>query len=462
MLSSPHAPSKSEAPAWETWAVRVLLALFVVVQLNNIHNQAFHGQDYDYHASFTHELAERKDGTWFKMDSTSRPLLYWLGGWCERYTYTAYGFQLASMIGMLLGVPAVLIVHRVLCRLVARAELRLALLVVMTLLPVNVIAGVVFSGDLFALLPFVAVAWALGRSLEAPGERAALTWAALAGGVLAAANFGKATFLVQPLAVVVAVGLAWRWGRIAARRTLLTLGLAALVPLVVGAAIHAKNQRELRTTEPRHEFDFAGTGQMTWPSLLGLKPSDARIFEAPGYFDTATVDGNTTQPLLIPNSYSYPALLHLGSFTDVLDYANQGGYDPGVLRPEPQKSFSKLAVRGGVVWSMLAVVSVAALGGRLLWSVVRPVVAPPSALAVWAVMAAVWFLPLVLTLPYVFNAYWWGYWLPRLVVPALWSAALIACWSVDRLLAGRSAWWARAVLGLAMVQAYWQVRSLWY
>jgi hypothetical protein len=462
MPSQNHAHPESAAPAWEIWAVRVLLALYVVVQVNNIHNQAFHGQDFDYHVSFTHELAERKDGTWFKMDSTSRPLLYWLGGWCERYTYTAYGFQMAAMIGMLLVVPAVLVVHRVLRGLVARPELRLAVLAVMTLLPVNVIAGVVFSGDLFALLPFVTVAWALGRSLEAAGERAGLGWAALAGGVLAAANFGKATFLVQPFAVVVAVGLAWRWGRIAARRTLLTLGLAALVPLAVGAAIHAKNQRELRNTEPRHEFDFAGTGQMTWRSLLGLKASDARIFDAPGYFDTATVDGNTTQPLLIPNSYSYPALLHLGAFTDVLDYANQGGYDPGVLRPEPQKQFSKLAVRSGVLWSLLAVAGVAAMGGRLLWSLGRPRVAPPSAVAVWAVMGAVWFLPLVLTLPFLFNAYWWGYWLPRLVVPALWSAALIAGWSVDRILTGRSVWWARAVLGLAAVQAYWQVRSLWY
>ena len=45
---------------------------------------------------------------------------------------------------------------------------------------------------------------------------------------------------------------------------------------------------------------------------------------------------------------------------------------------------------------------------------------------------------------------------------ALWSAALIAGWSVDRILAGRAVWWARAVLGLALVQAYWQVRSLWY
>jgi len=57
----------------------LLLAVYVAVQFNNIHNLAFHGQDYDYHV-VTHELIERTDGTWFKMDSTSRPLLYWLGG----------------------------------------------------------------------------------------------------------------------------------------------------------------------------------------------------------------------------------------------------------------------------------------------------------------------------------------------------------------------------------------------
>jgi len=35
---------------------------------------------------------------------------------------------------------------------------------------------------------------------------------------------------------------------------------------------------------------------MTWRSLLGLKASDARIFDAPGYFDKATVGGNETVP----------------------------------------------------------------------------------------------------------------------------------------------------------------------
>jgi 4-amino-4-deoxy-L-arabinose transferase-like glycosyltransferase len=466
-LSSTHAAEVSSVraglmPDWEKWAVRLLLVVYLVVQVNNIYNLAYRGQDFDFHVGFTKELMERTNGAWFKMDSTSRPLLYWLGGWCERYTHGRYAYELASMIAMLAGLPAFWVIHRAMRRFIAQSELRVALLVIMTLLPVNVIVGVVYSGDLFALLPYALVAWMLTLSLEAKSEQSALGYAAAAGLVLAAANFAKFTFLLMPYAVIAVILLVWRWRRIEARRVLIALLFVALLPFGVGTAIQRKSDRELAGEEERHEFMPKGTGEMTWTSLLGLKRSDARIFEAPGYFDQEMIDGNMMPPLIQPNSYSYPALLHLAAFTDVLDYANQGGNDPGVLRPEPQKTYSKRSVRSGVIWSVLAVLAVVVIAGRLIWSLYRPVVAPPTSIAVWAVLGAVWFLPLVLVLPYVHNAYYWGYWLPRLVVPALWSAALIAGWAADGLLAGRSRWWSRAVLVLALVQASWQVLSVWY
>ncbi len=449
-------------PRWENWALWGLLLVYLVVQVNNIHNLAFRGQDFDFHAGFTKELMQRTDGTWFKMDSTSRPLLYWLGGACERYTHGAYAYELAAMIGMLAGLPALVVLHISMRRFIVRPELRVAVLVLMTLLPVNVIVGVVYSGDLFALLPYAVVGWALVRSLEAATEWGSFGYAVVGGLMLAAANFAKFTFLLMPYAVMAATVLVWRWGRVPSRRVLLILLLVAVLPFGVGALIQKKSDRELAGEEVRHEFMFAGTGEMTWRSLLGLKASDARVFDAPGYFDATVVDGNPTQLLIAPNGYSYPALLHLAAFTDVLDYANQGGNDQGVLRPEPQKKFSQWSVRGGVVWSVLAVFSVVALAGRLVGSVFGPKLAPPTSVAVWAVLGAGWFLPLVLPLPYVHNAYYWGYWLPRLVVPALWSAALVAAWTADRMLAGRSGWWSRAVLLAAVVQASWQGLSVWY
>lgn len=461
-LSNPTPVPVVAVPRWENGALWVLLLVYLVVQVNNIHHLAFRGQDFDFHVGFTKELMQRTDGTWFKMDSTSRPLLYWLGGACERYTHGNYAYELAAMIGVLAGMPALVVLHRSMRRFVARPELRVAVMVLMTLLPVNVIVGVVYSGDLFALLPYAVVGWALVRSLEAATEAEGAKYAAVAGLVLVAANFAKFTFLLVPYAVMAATVLVWRWGRVLSRRVLVILLFVAVLPCGVGALIQMKSDRELAGVEVRHEFMFEGTGEMTWQSLVGLKWSDTRVFEAPGYFDSSVVEGNPTQLLLVPNSYSYPALLHLGAFTDVLDYANQGGNDQGVPRPEPQKKFSQWSVRGGVVWSVLAVFSVVALAGRLIGSIFGPALAPPTSVAVWAVLGAGWFLPLVLPLPYVHNAYYWGYWLPRLVVPALWSAAFVAAWMADRWAAGRSVWWSRAVLFAALVQASWQVLSVWY
>lgn len=219
----------------------------------------------------------------------------------------------------------------------------------------------------------------LSRSLSTTERGTALRYATHSGLSLSVGNFLKVSFLMLPVAGLVAIALAWRWGRIRAAQAGLTTLLAVVMPLLVGSALQLRNNRELAKAEERHAFWWDGNGEMSWRSLLWFRPADPAVLNAPIYWDKNPED----QLVLVqPGVHRNPALRHLGVFTDVLNYAPKGGYPAAAPRPEPQRSYAILAVRGGVFWSILGVVSAFALAAVLLASLIKPAFAPSTGLSV--------------------------------------------------------------------------------
>ena len=458
-LSVPAPAPFTVAPRWEIWAVRFLLAVYLVVQFASVRRESYAGQDFGTHTAMMEAIRASNGAKWFSMDGTNRPGIYWLASLCKTYTNNKYTYELHSQFWVVLGAFALLLFHRTLLTTVRAPELRVAAMAIIALLPAHLIAGVVYAGDIAVMLPFTFAAWALTRSLSTTERGTALRYAAYAGLSLSVGNFLKVSFLMLPVAALVAIVLVWRWGRIRAAQAGLTILLAVVVPLLVGGALHQRNQRELARAEERHVFWWDGRGEMSWRSLLWFRPADRAVLDAPIYWD----ENPESQLVLVqPGVHSYPALLHLSVFTDVLNYAPKGQYAAATPRPEPQRSYAILSVRGGVIWSVLAVISAFSLAALLLAALIRPSLAPTTGLAVFALHGAVWFLPIMLILPYLRSAYTWGYWLSRLVVPGLWAAGFACAWLLDRILPARTRWWFRGVLAAALLQAYWQFRSLWF
>jgi hypothetical protein len=423
MVTADSAPAALPVVRWERAAVVLLLGLFVAVGINNILNQAFVGQDFSFHVGCTNQLLGRPDA-WFAQDVTNRPLIYWIAVDGIYLTDNRAAFEFAAAVFLLLNTGALWLLHDSSRRFIGNAGLRVAALALIAFAPVTLITTVVFAADAMAMPPFALLCWSLIRWSEVPSERSGVAYAALAGCALAVGNFAKFTFILLPLGVLVVGGLAWRWRLASAKRLAVLAAFAVVAPGLVGLWLDAKCRYELRDVPQQHRFTWSGTGEMTWRSLLGLKASDARIFNAPGYWDFTIVDGQKVLPLIADNHYSYPALLHLAIFTDVLDFSNGGSRNSGAPRPEPQKTFSQWAVRLGLVFSLPGLWAVGAVATRTLRSLRDPRTAPPFALATWLVPGAVWLVPLVITLPFVHHAYGWGYWLPRLVLPGLWAAGL--------------------------------------
>ena len=444
----------------ERAAVVLLLGLFVVVGVHAVQNLAFIGQDFHFHLGRVNRMFTFPDD-WFAQDVTNRPLIYWIALGGMRLTANRAPFEFAAGFFLVCNAGALGLMHDSMRRWVSSPALRVAALALVAFLPVTVISAVAFAADAMAMPLFALLGWSLLRLSEADAPRSRWGYAALAGLALSVGQFAKFTFIVLPLAVLVVGALLWRWGRIKRAHAVPLFVAVFLFPALVGGWLHFKAERALAGQPARHSFEWRGTGEMTWRSLLLVKASDVRILDAPAYWDFVEADGKQVLPLLAPNSYSYPALLHLGVFTDVLDLANLGSTDRGVPRPQPQKLFSQRAVRMGLLFSVPGFCAVVIFIGCVLGSLARPSLAPPSGPVIWGVLGLVWFLAIVLPLPFVQHAYDWGYWLPRLVVPALWSFALVLFSLLDERI-GRRKHATAGILALTLAQTGLHVGSVWY
>lgn len=455
---------ETEISCGERWSVRLILVAYLVIQLNNIHNSAYIGQDFSFHADAT-DGALTNPGRWFNLDITERPLIHWLGAACRVFTHNQYTYQLASLLCVLLSILALWLLHDCSRMFIRRPVLRVAGLAFVVFLPVTIVTAVVYAADTVVLLPFVLTCWSLSRALQATTLRTAAVYALLACVGSVAGEFAKFTFTPLPvitlfMVLVLALRRITSW-----RRAALIGSIAALAPAYVGGWLYVKNQRELAKTPVRTEFIWVGTDEMTWRSLLFPKWSDRRIFDAPTYWDAVSVGHKKVNLLLVNNSFSYPALLHLGVFTDVVDYADYAyrvSNNDGMRRPEPHKTYAQWSVRIGLIFSIAMSLSLLALGGWVIRAFFQHAPMPPTGLVVLTVFATAWFLPMTLTLPFVRHVYEWGYWLPRLVLPAIWGFALIPFALADRWLPRRAHAAMVAVVVLVLLQVVVGIRSVWY
>jgi hypothetical protein len=459
---SPGPPSLAAAmPDWERWVGWLLLAAFFVAGLNHVHAKTIFGQDFYLHMKGTENMLA-DPGRWFPQDFTNRPMIYVLGVFGNWLTHGNASYYVAGTICVLMNTLALWFVHASTRRFIASPWLRLAVVSFIAFLPSTEVASVVYAGDAVAQLPFALAVWALILCFESVPLRACLGYAVLAGAALVWGNFSRFPFIALPLAVLVAVILAWRCRRLSWQRSLLVVALTCIAPVYAGLWINHRADVQLANDPKHHSFHREGAGDMTWSDLLIVKPTDSRIFDAPGYWDNEVINGALHYGLPYHENYSYPALCLLTVYTDVLDYANDGQLDNGVPRPEPQKTLSQWSVRLGLITAMGIVLSVLLFVGRSAAMLVKPRFAPSNGAIIWGMMGLAWYLPLVLSFPYLENVYDWGYWLSRLIIPAIWAFSLLFFSELDRRLAGRTRWIPVVIAVLIFAQSALHFRSVWY
>jgi hypothetical protein len=216
-------------------------------------------------------------------------------------------------------------------------------------------------------------------------------------------------------------------------------------------------------TSPHGIQFFKLTDSITLRSLLWPYSRDFAILGAPEYGKPMIhqgthinanrqgqydAQGRPGYDLLVDNRYSYPALLHLAIFTDIMNIADDGlaaGWGVGQRSPWNQ-SLQRASVINGL-WLSLSVwifnIAYLFTNGRLLLHYLRARGATDLPretrffIAAW-IPAASWYLLVVGTLPFISaDVYYYGYWMPRLIAPALLIFGVVGLWGLERL----SAFW---------------------
>jgi 4-amino-4-deoxy-L-arabinose transferase-like glycosyltransferase len=314
-------------------------------------------------------------------------------------------------------------------------------------LPVRVIHATAIGTDSTTVPLFVLVLFLFDRFLEDSTS----TWqnAALLGLVLGVAIFTKYSFMaLLPAFLVIflcaAASQKWRL-----KRFLAVCGLSLAVPSLIAAYSFWASSRVHGYNTEKHWLEKGDTPDMNYKDLFGLKTRDAQLFRAPEYFK---------HEILAPHKHSYLALSHMGTFTDPmnvfqdLSVPQQFGKvlipDQKTRRPW-KTSIMQASMTLGVLWTLLALIGtvwtlLVAIGNLIRDRLERE--------DVTAIFGTAFFLVIFLPIPFVHAGALFGYWTPRLILPALlyffWAGFLL----LDRTTA-KSKNVAFVLLGLVALQS---------
>jgi hypothetical protein len=188
---------------------------------------------------------------------------------------------------------------------------------------------------------------------------------------------------------------------------------------------------------------------MSYKDLLSVKANDLRLFQAPEYFK---------REILLPHRYSYLGLSHMGVFTDPMNLFQQLSVPQNigkVLIPDQKTRRAwKTPVMStsmclGIIWTASALVGTAWL---LLSALHRLIKGDLQREHITILLGIAYFLLMFLPIPFVHGGALFGYWTPRLILPALFAFFLAAFLWIDRKVAAKWNKLAIAVFGLVVAQ----------
>jgi hypothetical protein len=399
------------------WVFLVLLSLVGLgVGLAGILHYGYIGQDFATHRGL---ILAYPSG--FTYALTNPPGLYWFASGIRDYVSRDHYPEFTALAFLALNTAALWIIYGFIWGSIARRELRYCAAAFITLVPFRVIHSVVIAADAFTLPIFALVALFTYRLFENPRALGSWAWVSLS---LLAGSLCKYSFagLMPPVALLLGVAVCRRLEGAGRLRWGLVGALALAIPS--GEFLHEIHESAALGGEvtSRQWLPKGAPSVMRWRDILLLRPSDVGVLQAPGYF---------RDKLFERRKFSYLALLHVSSVTDVFDFFQR---PPAAISTEwntrTQDEFARERTRASQTlqtWSVrwCLVYSALAVTGTFLCCVLagcslafRKPWLPDSAVVVTA-LAAGFYSVILFSLPRLGDPYTPGFWLPRLVLPAL-------------------------------------------
>jgi hypothetical protein len=188
---------------------------------------------------------------------------------------------------------------------------------------------------------------------------------------------------------------------------------------------------------------------MNYRDLLSVKANDLRLFRAPEYFK---------REILLPHRYSYLGLSHMGVFSDPMNLFQELSVpqDIGKILIPDQKTrrawktpVMSMSMYLGTIWTASALIGTAWL---LLSALHRLIKGDLQREHITVLLGTAYFVLMFLPIPFVHGGALFGYWTPRLILPALLAFYLAAFLLIDHKIVRNSARTAIAVEFLVAFQ----------
>ncbi len=463
----PHATSESNSryTRLERCGVVVAFCLYLIFQINAAFHHGSWGQDFDSHRAWISSAVANpwQYATVLDAGRTNPPLYELLCAAVYKITNGIHYLEVIALMSIVLNTLGLLLLYQLIRRSIRDPLLRLSCLIFIMFLPFAMITELVLATDALAIPIFLGLLYLLNiLAIEQDGRA---FWRTIAGiTVLLVVGVGtKLTFGSQICASIAAIWVLQRTNLVTKRRAItacMVILLGTGVPLIAGRLLTKGSYNLLLGTMPGSE--------MTLRDILFFRAHDLHLLRAPVY------DEHSAKPapkvgviaahdleLLIKDKYSYPGLLEVAVFTDILNIYQ---YDPTDsyfgARSAANMRRMRIAVKTGLLFFFSILILTPIVIGKALWKTfVRKQPAAASATII-GLCSVAWYLNIVsgfLVVP----AYISGYWIPRLVAPALIAFVVLAMIAIDEFTSTRSRKWTVTIFILVLFQSAVQLSFLW-
>jgi len=396
-----------------------LAAVGTAVGLRGIYRYGYIGQDFLVHLHLIQSFPRLPWSILYVQ--TTPPGLYWLGSLIRNHVSSFHFLEVIALAFLAFNIAGLWIIYGLLWRSIASWQMRYSAAAFATLIPFRVVHSIVIAADAFALPIFALVALFTLRLFGNP--RSLGSWVAVSL-CLSIGMVCKYTFsgMLPAVALLLAVAVGTRLRKGERLRWGVVGVLALALPSEVFLLEMAESSRVSGTVTSLVWLRKGEAPVMRWNDILLPKRGDLGLLSAPEFFRDKIYE---------VRKYSYPGLLHVSSFTDVMNLFQQPPTEiPTEWAARVQKpflrdrtalsqAFQAWSVRWCLVYSALAVAGTLYCGVLSAASLAlrRPLL--PDATVVITVLAVGFFSPVFFTLTRVTDPYEGAYWLPRLVLPAL-------------------------------------------
>jgi 4-amino-4-deoxy-L-arabinose transferase-like glycosyltransferase len=384
----------------------------------------------------------------FDFSATEPPVYYLLGHALFRVIGSNNAFPITlSILQAAINAVAIWYFFRYMEGRFESSLVHLALVLFLTFLPVRLIHGVTIGTDALTIPCFVLVLYLFDRFLG--GENALPKNAVFLGLTLGLSVWVKYSFIALVPAIFGVLICIWRTRRWKLNRFIAICALALTLPSVLALYSFRRTTRLQGYYTQLLWLPKGVEADMNFKDLLFVKKNDIQLFNAPQYFK---------KQILAAHKHSYLALSHLGVFTDTMNLFQQLAVPlrfESILIPDqklrrPWKTYlMQASMSVGVLWTILALIGTPWTLFRALKKLWKDKLDREDTTAI---LGIAYFLLMFLPIPFVYNGDLFGFWTPRLILPALIYFFQAAFLLIDRKIATKSRHLTLALFFLVVVQ----------